>query len=67
MVCAANQLNGFYMRATLGLNGLTNNNSCYFLVNTFNPFQANAPFLHPLKKKNFPSYYLLVQGQQQKH
>ena len=43
------------MGATLGLNGLTNKNGCYFL-NTFNPFQANATFLHPLKKrKTFPA------------
>ena len=50
------------MGATLGLNGLTNKNGCYFL-NTFNPFQANATFLHTLKKrKTFPANIYLFKA-----
>ena len=52
LVCCANQLTGFYMRATLVFNGLTTY-MLFFLRKNGTHFQMALEFLEVLSQRNF--------------
>ena len=51
LICTANQVAGFYIRATLAFNRLTVSNRCMLCSSTqhLNHFATNFLFLYPLK------------------